>query len=205
MLQTLLAKVVGTQNERELKRLRPIVGQVNALEPSVQGLSDDQLRAKTAEFRQRVAAGESVDDLLPEAFAVVREAGLRTLNMRHFDVQLIGGAVLHKGKIAEMKTGEGKTLVATLPAYLNALPGEGVHIVTVNEYLAQRDADWMRPLYNFLGLTVGVIKNAQSPPEKREAYACDITFGTNNEFGFDYLRDNLAFRLEDRVQQRGLA
>src|SRR3954454_6514258 len=204
MLQTLLAKVIGTQNERDLKKLRPLVGEINALEPTIQTLSDEQLRAKTAEFRQRLASGETLDDLLPEAFAVVREAGLRTLNMRHFDVQLIGGAVLHEGKIAEMRTGEGKTLMATLGAYLNALPGEGVHIVTVNEYLAQRDAAWMRPLYNFLGLTVGVIKNAQSPPEKREAYACDITFGTNNEFGFDYLRDNLAFHLNDRVQ-RGLA
>src|SRR3954451_25410230 len=199
-----LAKVFGTANERELKRLWPVVADINALEAQIQPLSDEQLRARTAAFRERFAKGETLDDLLPEAFAVVREAGLRTLNMRHFDVQLIGGAVLHEGKIAEMRTGEGKTLMATLGAYLNALPGEGVHIVTVNEYLAQRDADWMSPLYNFLGLTVGVIKNAQSPMEKRAAYACDITFGTNNEFGFDYLRDNLAFRLEDRVQ-RGLA
>src|SRR5207253_10337898 len=177
---------------------------MNELEPEMQRLTDAELRAKSEQFRrriqerlaalptdeqdpaaaeklQRATLKEALDDLLPEAFSVVREAGRRTLNMRHFDVQLIGGAVLHEGKIAEMRTGEGKTLMATLGAYLNALPGEGVHIVTVNEYLAQRDADWMRPLYNFLGLTVGVIKNAQSPPEKREAYACDITFGTNNE------------------------
>src|SRR6185437_4527566 len=152
----------------------------------------------------RLKEGTKLDELVPEAFAVVREAAMRTLGMRHFDVQLIGGIALHKGLISEMRTGEGKTLVATLPAYLNALSGEGVHIVTVNEYLAQRDADWMSPVYRFLGLTVGVIKNAQSPIEKRAAYGCDITYGTNNEFGFDYLRDNLAFRLEDKVQ-RGLA
>ncbi|TLZ32827.1 MAG: preprotein translocase subunit SecA, partial [Gammaproteobacteria bacterium] len=170
-------------------------------EPAIQALSDEALRGRTEEFRQRLKAGATLDELLPEAFAVVREAARRTLQMRHFDVQLIGGIVLHKGMISEMRTGEGKTLVATLPAYLNALGGEGVHIVTVNEYLAQRDADWMGPVYRFLGLTVGVIKNAQSPPEKRAAYACDITYGTNNEFGFDYLRDNLAFRLEDRVQR----
>ena len=176
----------------------------NQLESQIQGLSDEALRAKTDEFRQRLKEGATLDDLLPEAFAVVREAAVRTLKMRHFDVQLIGGITLHKGMIAEMRTGEGKTLVATLPAYLNALSGEGVHIVTVNEYLAQRDADWMGPIYRFLGLTVGVIKNAQSPQEKRAAYACDITFGTNNEFGFDYLRDNLAYRLEERVQ-RGLS
>ncbi|MGH8200472.1 MAG: DEAD/DEAH box helicase, partial [Steroidobacteraceae bacterium] len=172
------------------------------LEPGLQALRDDELRAKTEEFRQRLREGTTLDDLLPEAFAVVREAALRTLKMRHFDVQLIGGIALHTGKIAEMRTGEGKTLVATLPAYLNALPGEGVHVVTVNEYLAQRDADWMGPVYRFLGLTVGVIKNSQSPQEKREAYACDITYGTNNELGFDYLRDNLAFSLEDRAQRQ---
>src|SRR4029078_8919610 len=149
-----------------------------------------------------LAKGETLDDLLPEAFAVVREAAMRTLKMRHFDVQLIGGITLHQGKIAEMRTGEGKTLVATLPAYLNALGGNGVHVVTVNEYLAQRDADWMGPIYRFLGLTVGVIKNQQESAEKRAAYACDITYGTNNEFGFDYLRDNLAFSLEDRVQRK---
>src|SRR5919197_730391 len=158
MLDTLLAKVVGTQNERELKRLRPIVAQVNALEPSVQALADEQLRAKTTEFRQRFAEGETLDELLPEAFAVVREAGRRVLNMRHFDVQLIGGAVLHKGKIAEMKTGEGKTLVATLPAYLNALDAKGVHVVTVNDYLARRDSEWMLPIYKALGMSAGYIQ-----------------------------------------------
>jgi preprotein translocase subunit SecA len=176
----------------------------NAFEPALQALGDEQLRAKTDEFRTRLAAGETVDRLLPEAFAVVREAARRTLGMRHFDVQLIGGAVLHRGRIAEMRTGEGKTLMSTLPAYLNALSGEGVHVVTVNEYLAQRDADWMGPVFRFLGLTVGVVRGAQAPAEKRAAYLCDITYGTNNEFGFDYLRDNLAFRLEDRVQ-RGVA
>jgi preprotein translocase subunit SecA len=201
MLQTLLAKVVGTQNERELKRLRPIVGQVNAFEPSIQRLSDDELRAKTAEFRQRVSAGETLDDLLPEAFAVVREAGRRTLNMRHFDVQLIGGAVLHKGKIAEMKTGEGKTLVATLPAYLNALEGKGVHVVTVNDYLARRDSEWMGRIYRFLGMTVGVIQHDLNDAERQVAYAADITYGTNNEFGFDYLRDNMKFELAHYVQR----
>ena len=172
-----------------------------ALEPTLQALSDEALGAKTAEFRARLAQGETLDRLLPEAFAVVREASRRTLGLRHFDVQLIGGTVLHQGKIAEMKTGEGKTLMSTLAVYLNALPGLGVHVVTVNEYLAQRDADWMGPIYRFLGLTVGVIKNAQDSDEKRAAYACDITYGTNNEFGFDYLRDNLALRLEDRVQR----
>ncbi len=200
----LLTRVFGSRNDRLVRGYGRYIRAAADLEPTIQALSDEALRAKTDEFRKRLKDGAKLDDLLPEAFAVVREAGRRTLNMRHFDVQLIGGAVLHEGKIAEMRTGEGKTLMATLAAYLNALPGEGVHIVTVNEYLAQRDADWMSPLYSFLGLTVGVIKNAQSPPEKREAYACDITFGTNNEFGFDYLRDNLAFRLEDKVQ-RGLA
>src|SRR5581483_8443973 len=159
MLDTILAKVVGTQNDRELKRLRPLVAAVNAIEPEVQALSDEQLRGKTSEFRERVANGETLDDLLVEAFAVVREAGRRTLSMRHFDVQLIGGAVLHKGKIAEMKTGEGKTLVATLPAYLNALEGKGVHVVTVNDYLARRDSEWMGRIYRFLGLSVGVIQH----------------------------------------------
>src|SRR5499427_2525837 len=182
MLDTLLAKVVGTQNERELKRLRPLVAQTNALEPAIKALSDEQLRAKTAEFRSRVANGETLDDLLVEAFAVVREAGRRVLNMRHFDVQLIGGSVLHKGKIAEMKTGEGKTLVATLPAYLNALEGKGVHIVTVNDYLARRDSEWMGQLYRFLGLTVGVIVHDLDDDERREAYGADVTYGTNNEF-----------------------
>src|SRR5689334_8819565 len=201
MLDTLLAKVVGTQNERELKRLRPVVAQVNALEPSIKALSDEQLRGKTTEFRQRVANGETLDELLPEAFAVVREAGRRVLNMRHFDVQLIGGAVLHKGKIAEMKTGEGKTLVATLPAYLNALEGKGVHVVTVNDYLARRDSEWMGKIYRFLGMTVGVIQHDLNDPERQVAYAADITYGTNNEFGFDYLRDNMKFELAYYVQR----
>ena len=204
MLQ-ILTRVFGSRNERLVRGYGRFVRAAAELESSIQKLSDDELRGKTDEFRRRLKDGSTtVDTLLPEAFAVVREAAQRTLKMRHFDVQLIGGTVLHKGMIAEMRTGEGKTLMATLAAYLNALPAEGVHIVTVNEYLAQRDADWMAPVYRFLGLTVGVIKNAQSSQEKREAYACDITYGTNNEFGFDYLRDNLAFRLEDKVQ-RGLA
>src|SRR5215212_2252796 len=201
MLDTLLAKVVGTQNDRELKRLRPLVAQINALEPDIQALSDDQLRARTAEFKQRVANGEAVDDLLVEAFAVVREAGRRVLNMRHFDVQLVGGSVLHKGKIAEMKTGEGKTLVATLPTYLNALQGKGVHVVTVNDYLARRDSEWMGKLYRFLGMSVGVIQHDLNDHERQVAYASDITYGTNNEFGFDYLRDNMKFELAHYVQR----
>jgi len=200
-LRQLLTRVFGSRNERIVRGFARTVRASYQLEPQIQELSDEALRARTEEFRQRLKAGATLDELLPEAFAVVREAARRTLKMRHFDVQLIGGITLHKGMISEMRTGEGKTLVATLPAYLNALSGEGVHIVTVNEYLAQRDADWMGPVYRFLGLSVGVIKNAQSPQEKRAAYACDITYGTNNEFGFDYLRDNLAFRLEDRVQR----
>jgi preprotein translocase subunit SecA len=199
-----LTRLLGSRNDRLVRALGRPVRQAAALESQIQALSDEALRAKTDEFRRRLKEGQTLNDLLPEAFAVVREAALRTLKMRHFDVQLIGGIVLHEGRIAEMRTGEGKTLVATLPAYLNALPGEGVHVVTVNEYLAQRDSDWMGPIFRFLGLTVGVIKNSQTPQEKRAAYACDITYGTNNEFGFDYLRDNLAFKLEDRVQ-RGLA
>src|SRR5262245_54429618 len=201
LLDTLLAKVVGTQNERELKRLRPIIGQVNAFESAMQALSDEQLRGKTVEFRQRIANGETLDDLLPEAFAVVRETGRRVLNMRHFDVQIIGGAVLHGGRIAEMKTGEGKTLVATLPAYLNALEGKGVHVVTVNDYLARRDSEWMGKIYRFLGMTVGVIQHELTDPERQVAYAADITYGTNNEFGFDYLRDNMKFELSQYVQR----
>jgi len=201
MIDTLLAKVVGTQNDRELKRLRPIVAEVNALEPAIQALSDEDVRAKTAELKQRVSNGEPPDDLMPEAFAVVREAGRRVLNMRHFDVQLIGGAVLHKGKIAEMKTGEGKTLVATLPAYLNALEGKGVHVVTVNDYLARRDSEWMGRIYRFLGMTVGVIQHELNDAERQVAYAADITYGTNNEFGFDYLRDNMKFDLAHYVQR----
>ncbi|MGE0450186.1 MAG: preprotein translocase subunit SecA [Vicinamibacterales bacterium] len=201
MLQTLLAKVIGTQNERDLKKLRPVVAQINAFEPSIQGLSDEALRGKTGEFRTRLANGETLDDLLPEVFAVVREAGRRVLNMRHFDVQLIGGTVLHQGRIAEMKTGEGKTLVATLPAYLNALEGKGVHVVTVNDYLARRDSEWMGRIYRFLGMTVGVIQHELNDAERQVAYAADITYGTNNEFGFDYLRDNMKFDLAQYVQR----
>ncbi|MGH8261295.1 MAG: preprotein translocase subunit SecA, partial [Steroidobacteraceae bacterium] len=203
MLKT-LTRVFGSRNDRMVRRFGQLVRAAGSFEPAIKALNDEQLRAKTPEFRDRLKQGTTLDELLPEAFAVVREAAWRTLKMRHFDVQLIGGIALHQGRIAEMRTGEGKTLVATLPAYLNALPGEGVHIVTVNEYLAQRDADWMRPVYEFLGLTVGVIRNAQMPGEKRDAYNCDITYATNNELGFDYLRDNLAFRLDDKVQ-RGLA
>jgi preprotein translocase subunit SecA len=201
MIQTLLAKVIGTQNARDLKRLRPIVDEVGALEPETQALSDEGLRAKTTEFRERFAHGETLDDLLPEAFAVVREAGRRVLGMRHFDVQLMGGAVLHQGKITEMKTGEGKTLVATLPAYLNALEGKGVHVVTVNDYLARRDSEWMGRVYRFLGMTVGVIQHDLNDADRQQAYACDITYGTNNEFGFDYLRDNMKFELAHYVQR----
>ncbi|HMN45001.1 MAG TPA: preprotein translocase subunit SecA [Povalibacter sp.] len=199
-----LSQLFGSRNQRLVNGYSRAVSRTNAQEPAFQALSDEALRAKTEEFRKRLADGATVHDILPEAFAAVREAARRTLGMRHFDVQLIGGMALNDGKIAEMRTGEGKTLVATLPAYLNALPAKGVHVVTVNEYLASRDAEWMRPVYEFLGLTVGVIRSGQSSEEKRAAYACDITYGTNNEFGFDYLRDNLAFRLEDRTQ-RGLA
>ena len=201
MFNAILKQIFGSRNDRLVKTMYREVRAAAEFEPALQALDDAQLRAKTDEFRARLAKGETLDALLPEAFAVVREAARRTLGMRHFDVQLVGGIALHQGKIAEMRTGEGKTLVATLPAYLNALPARGVHVVTVNEYLAQRDADWMGPVYRFLGLTVGVIRNSQSAAEKRAAYACDITYGTNNEFGFDYLRDNLAFRLEDRVQR----
>ncbi len=223
MINSVIAKVFGTSNERAIKRILPIVDQINALESTIQALSDDQLRAKTAEFRQRIAdsvAAEKIDPadadaaertfaaekaaldaILPEAFAVVREAGKRIVQMRHFDVQLIGGIVLHSGKISEMKTGEGKTLVATLPCYLNALAGRGVHVVTVNDYLAKRDAEWMGKIYGFLGLTVGVIVHDLSDEQRREAYGSDITYGTNNEFGFDYLRDNMKFELKDQVQR----
>ena len=200
----LLTRVFGSRNDRLLRTYQQMVRDANGFESATQALSDEQLAAKTAEFRARLTQSTALDDLLPEAFAAVREAARRTLKMRHFDVQLLGGIALHQGKIAEMRTGEGKTLMSTLPVYLNALPGEGVHMVTVNEYLAARDADWMRPIFGFLGMSVGVIRNSQDPDEKREAYGCDITYGTNNEFGFDYLRDNLAFRLEDKVQ-RGLA
>src|SRR5581483_10604187 len=201
ILDSTLAKVFGTRNEREVKRLRPIVASINDLEPALQQLSDADLAAKTVEFKQRIANGESLDDLLIEAFAVCREAGRRVLNMRHFDVQLIGGMVLHRGRIAEMRTGEGKTLVATLPCYLNALEGKGVHVITVNDYLARRDADWMGRIYKFLGLTVGIIVHDLDDYQRQESYNSDITYGTNNEFGFDYLRDNMKFRLENCVQR----
>ncbi len=216
MFNKLAAKVFGTSNEREIKRILPRVDEINALEPAMKQLTDEQLRAKTEEFRQRIRervdaiedADEKdqelkivLDEILPEAFAVVREAGWRVLQMRHFDVQMIGGMVLHQGKISEMKTGEGKTLVATLPVYLNALSGRGVHVVTVNDYLAKRDSEWMGKLYTFLGLSVGVIVHDLDDVQRREAYAADVTYGTNNEFGFDYLRDNMKFDLNDCVQR----
>ena len=240
MIGKTLAKVFGTSNEREIKRMRPAVDEINVLEPQMQKLTDEQLRAKTAEFRARVKArtepieaeiatlkaemqtspeesirtqieelekkrlearNQALDEILPEAFAVCREGGVRALNMRHFDVQLIGGMVLHQGKISEMKTGEGKTLVATLPVYLNALSGDGVHVVTVNDYLAKRDSEWMGKLYRFLGLSVGVIVHDLDDDERREAYRADITYGTNNEYGFDYLRDNMKFDLAECVQR----
>lgn len=200
MITTALKKIFGSRNDRELKRIGKMVKSINELEADYDALSDDDLRAKTEEFRGRVTAGASLDQLLPEAFAAVRAAGKRTLGMRHFDVQLIGGIALHEGKIAEMRTGEGKTLVATLPAYLNALSGNAVHLITVNDYLAARDAAWMAPIYKFLGMTVGVIQSRQNPVEKRNAYASDIVYGTNNEFGFDYLRDNMAFSMADKAQ-----
>ncbi|MFD2642202.1 preprotein translocase subunit SecA [Pseudomonas japonica] len=201
MFAPLLKKLFGSKNEREVKRMLKTVQIVNAFEEQMVALSDEQLRGKTAEFKERLAKGETLDQLLPEAFAVAREAGKRIMGMRHFDVQLIGGMTLHEGMIAEMRTGEGKTLVATLGVYLNALSGKGVHVVTVNDYLARRDANWMRPLYEFLGLTVGVVTPFQPPEEKRAAYAADITYGTNNEFGFDYLRDNMAFSMEEKFQR----
>ncbi|MFG6178078.1 preprotein translocase subunit SecA [Halomonas sp. THAF12] len=204
MINNLLRKVVGSKNDREVKRMGRTVARINALEKDLETIDDAALQARTDDFRERLAGGEALDALLPEAFATVREASKRVMGMRHFDVQMIGGITLNGGRIAEMKTGEGKTLVATLAVYLNALPGDGVHVVTVNDYLARRDADWMRPLYEFLGLSVGTIYAGQTPEEKRAAYACDITYGTNNEFGFDYLRDNMAFSLEDKVQ-RGLS
>ena len=201
MIGSLLKKIVGSKNDRELKRLQQAVEKINALEPEIKGLSDAALVAKTEEFRARLQQGETLDDLLNEAFAVVREAALRVLGMRHFDVQLIGGMVLHSGKIAEMKTGEGKTLMATLPVYLNALAGKGVHVITVNDYLAKRDAEWMGQVYNFLGLTVDCVVHGLNDGERKAAYRADITYGTNNEFGFDYLRDNMKFALEDYVQR----
>ncbi|HEY8181413.1 MAG TPA: preprotein translocase subunit SecA, partial [Thermoanaerobaculia bacterium] len=227
MINKVLTMIFGSKHERDVKGMLPKVAQINALEPEISKLSDDELRGKTVEFRERLRPvvevldaakkevprdenaitaaktdlQEALDDLLPEAFAVCREAAKRTLNMRHFDVQLMGGIVLHKGKIAEMKTGEGKTLVATLAVYLNALTGRGVHVVTVNDYLARRDSDWMGRIYKFLGLSVGVIQNPHGDRERQEAYRCDVTYGTNNEFGFDYLRDNMKFDLESMVQR----
>ncbi|AIS53966.1 preprotein translocase subunit SecA [Vibrio coralliilyticus] len=201
MITKLLTKVIGSRNDRTLRRLRKIVKEINNYEPTFEALSDEELKAKTVEFRQRLEQGETLDKLLPEAFATVREASKRVYGMRHFDVQLIGGMVLNAGQIAEMRTGEGKTLTATLPAYLNALAGKGVHVVTVNDYLAKRDAETNRPLFEFLGMTVGVNVPNMPPPEKKQAYLADILYGTNNEFGFDYLRDNMAFRAEDRVQR----
>ena len=180
-----------TYSQKEVKRLRPTVEKINSLEPEIQKLTDEELRHKTIEFKEQLADGKTLDDILPEAFAVVREASKRVLGMRHFDVQLIGGIVLHQGRIAEMKTGEGKTLVATLPVYLNALSGKGVHVITVNDYLAKRDSEWMGKVYKFLGLSVGLVIAGMEPEEKRIAYNCDVTYGTNNEFGFDYLRDNM--------------
>jgi preprotein translocase subunit SecA len=201
MIGSLIKKIVGSKNERELKRIQPLVDKVNQMEPQISPLRDDQLLAKTSEFKERIKQGESLEEILPEAFAVVRETAKRTLGERHYDVQLIGGIVLHGGKITEMATGEGKTLVSTLPAYLNALEGKGVHIVTVNDYLAKRDREWMGVIYRFLGLSVGVILHELNDQERKQAYNCDITYGTNNEFGFDYLRDNMKFTLEDYVQR----
>ncbi|MCC9002611.1 MAG: preprotein translocase subunit SecA, partial [Candidatus Competibacter sp.] len=197
----ILKSIFGSRNDRVLRPMRKVADRINALEPLISVLSDAELHAKTNEFRNRLTNGEKLDALLPEAFAVVREASKRTLDMRHFDVQLIGGMVLHEGKIAEMRTGEGKTLVATLPVYLNALTGKGVHVVTVNDYLARRDSEWMGQIYKFLGMSVGVVVAGMSPEEKRAAYAADITYGTNNEYGFDYLRDNMAFGLDQKVQR----
>ncbi len=216
MINNVLAKVFGTANERAVKRLLPTLAAIASHEDAFKALTDEQLAAKTLEFKERIAKSlegltdpdqikatekAALDDLLPEAFAVVREAGMRVVGMRHFDVQMIGGTVLHGGKISEMKTGEGKTLVATLPCYLNALAGKGVHVVTVNDYLAKRDAEWMGKIYGFLGLTVGVIVHDLSDEQRRAAYAADITYGTNNEFGFDYLRDNMKFDLAECVQR----
>ncbi len=201
MFNAIIKKIVGSSNDRYLKRLQPQVDQINVLEPQMQALADGDFPAKINALKEEVAAGRSLDDLLPECFALVREAGVRALGMRHYDVQLVGGMVLHNGRIAEMKTGEGKTLVATLAVVLNALSGKGVHLVTVNDYLAKRDAAWMGKLYNFLGLSVGVIVHGLDDAERQVAYGADITYGTNNEFGFDYLRDNMKFYKESLVQK----
>ena len=197
----MFSKVFGTRSQREVKRIMPLVKKIEDLRPEMQKLTDEELRGKTREFKKRLDEGATLDDLLPEAFATVREAAKRVLGMEHFEVQLIGGIVLHQGRIAEMKTGEGKTLVATLPSYLNALEGKGVHVVTVNDYLAKRDADEMGQVHRFLGLTVGVVLNDMKPEERREAYNCDITYVTNNELGFDYLRDNMVIYKEQLVQR----
>src|SRR6202162_728441 len=195
MIDSVLAKIFGTKHEREIKAMRPLIAAINDLEARMRELSDEELAAQTVSFKEQFAQGATLDDLWIPAFATVREAGRRVLNMRHFDVQLIGGTVLHRGKIAEMKTGEGKTLVATLPVYLNALEGKGAHVVTVNDYLARRDSEWMGRIYKGLGLSVGCIQNSLLDDDRKLAYACDITYGTNNEYGFDYLRDNMKFRL----------
>src|SRR5215203_4149204 len=201
MIGALARKIFGSSNERRIKAYQPRVDEINALEKELEQLSDEALRARTADFKKQVADGASLDDILVPAFATVREAGKRTIGQRHFDVQLVGGMILHEGRIAEMKTGEGKTLVATLAVYLNALSGRGVHVVTVNDYLAKRDSEWMAQIYGFLGLTTGVIVHGLDDPERKAAYACDITYGTNNELGFDYLRDNMKYRLEDMAQR----
>ena len=195
-------KIFKSYSEKEVKRVMPIVEKINSLEEEISKLSDTELRNKTNEFKQKLKNGSSLDDILPETFAVCREASKRVLGMRHFDVQLIGGIILHQGRIAEMKTGEGKTLVATLPVYLNALTGDGVHVVTVNDYLARRDSEWMGKVYKFLGLTVGLVISGMQPQDKRNAYACDITYGTNNEYGFDYLRDNMVIYKDQLVQRK---
>ena len=201
MIGALARKIFGSSNERRIKAFQPRVDAINALEPELVKLSDEALRARTADFKKQVADGKSLDDILVPAFATVREAAKRTIGQRHFDVQLIGGMILHEGRIAEMKTGEGKTLVATLAVYLNAVSGRGVHVVTVNDYLAKRDAEWMGQIYNFLGLKVGVIVHGLDDEQRKTAYDCDITYGTNNEYGFDYLRDNMKYRMEDMVQR----
>jgi len=201
MIGNFIQSIFGSKNERELRRMAPVVDVINRLEPRFQAYSDTELLAKTAEFKERLSRGEPLDEILPEAFAAVREASVRVLGMRHFDVQLIGGIVLHKGQIAEMKTGEGKTLAATLPLYLNALTGKGAHLVTVNDYLAKRDAEWMGGIYKLLGMSVGVIVHGLDDQERTKGYGCDITYGTNNEFGFDYLRDNMKYDLADFVQR----
>ena len=201
MIGAVARKLFGSSNERRIRTYRPRVDAINALEQELEQLSDDKLRARTDAFKKQLAEGATLDDILVPAFATVREAGKRALGQRHFDVQLVGGMVLHEGRISEMKTGEGKTLVATLPVYLNALAGRGVHVVTVNDYLAKRDAEWMGQIYKFLGLTVGVIVHGLDDPERKKQYECDVTYGTNNELGFDYLRDNMKYRLEDMVQR----